>query len=216
MTKPNYQGLFNGCVGYWDFNGDAKDCIGGNDGDVSGATLTTNHLGMTDSAYSFEGNDYVEINSSVLQSSEFTISFWEYTNNGNLGYFLSDSNDVENLLIRRYNLGLYIGVYVGYEAISYIACDNEKWNFITVKRESNGDFSIYVNAILKDTDNSSFSGLNNNLYLGNRQDLERDFDGKIAYPMIWNRALTDNEILALYNLTKYKPIYPYMRRTCQR
>lgn len=37
-----------------------------------------------------------------------------------------------------------------------------------------------------------------NLYIGNRADSTRNFDGKIAYSRIWNRLLTHTEIRSLY------------------
>ena len=51
--------LFNGCVAYYDFRGDARDVVGGYDGTVNGATLTTDRFGVANSAYSFDGNDYI-------------------------------------------------------------------------------------------------------------------------------------------------------------
>ena len=48
-------------VGYWGFNGNANDESGnGNDGTVNGATLTTDRFGNTNSAYDFDGNDWIE------------------------------------------------------------------------------------------------------------------------------------------------------------
>ncbi|MBF0368929.1 MAG: hypothetical protein HQL52_05655 [Magnetococcales bacterium] len=48
--------LNDGLVAYYPFNGDATDESGnGYDGTVSGASLTTDRLGVADSAYSFDG-----------------------------------------------------------------------------------------------------------------------------------------------------------------
>ena len=51
--------LTDGLVALYDFKGDANDIIGGNDGTVTGATLTTDRFGNANSAYSFDGNDYI-------------------------------------------------------------------------------------------------------------------------------------------------------------
>lgn len=45
--------LTDGLVAYYDFNGDANDIVGGNNGTVSGATLTTDRFGNANRAYSF-------------------------------------------------------------------------------------------------------------------------------------------------------------------
>lgn len=52
-----------GLVGYFPFNGDATDESGsGNDGTVSGATLTTDRNGNSNSAFRFDGiDDYISI-----------------------------------------------------------------------------------------------------------------------------------------------------------
>ena len=63
-------------VAYYPFNGNANDESGnGNHGTIHGATLTADRFGNANSAYSFEWNDYIEVNNPLsLQS--FTISVW--------------------------------------------------------------------------------------------------------------------------------------------
>jgi hypothetical protein len=59
----------NGLVGYWPFNGNANDISGnGNNGTVNGATLTTDRFGNTNSAYSFDGNDWISATRSAMTS----------------------------------------------------------------------------------------------------------------------------------------------------
>jgi hypothetical protein len=69
----------NGLVGYWPFNSNANDESGnGNNGTVSGATVTTDRFGNPNSAYSFDGiNDYIATNySGILGKNSRTISIW--------------------------------------------------------------------------------------------------------------------------------------------
>ena len=56
--------LNEGLVAYYPFNGNAIDESGnGNDGTVTGASLTTDRLGDENSAYYFDGdNDYIIVN----------------------------------------------------------------------------------------------------------------------------------------------------------
>jgi hypothetical protein len=71
--------LTNGLVMYLPFNGNANDASGnGNNGVVSGATLTTNRFGIANSAYSFDG---VSAQIQVADVPQFdtgshTISMW--------------------------------------------------------------------------------------------------------------------------------------------
>lgn len=54
--------ITDGLIGYWPFNGNAKDeSISMNDGIVSGASLTTDRFGAPNSAYSFDGMEIISI-----------------------------------------------------------------------------------------------------------------------------------------------------------
>jgi hypothetical protein len=69
-------------VGWWPFNGNANDESGnGNNGFVSGATLTADRFGTTNKAYSFdEINDYIIANSLTSYISDIlSISLWVNT-----------------------------------------------------------------------------------------------------------------------------------------
>ncbi len=69
----------NGLVGWWPFTGNANDSSGnGNNGTVSGATLTTDRFGNANKAYSFSGsaNDKINFNLPNNISNNFTILIW--------------------------------------------------------------------------------------------------------------------------------------------
>jgi hypothetical protein len=61
----------NGLVGWWPFNGNANDESGnGNHGTVNGATLAADRFGNAGKAYSFDGDDYINIsNPNILNFS---------------------------------------------------------------------------------------------------------------------------------------------------
>ncbi|MFN0157234.1 MAG: LamG domain-containing protein [Bacteroidota bacterium] len=69
-----------GLMAYYPFNGNANDVSGnGNNGMVSGATLTADRHGNPNSAYRFDGsNDMISIPSSpsLHPNDQFTIAFW--------------------------------------------------------------------------------------------------------------------------------------------
>ena len=74
--------LQTGLVGYWPFCGNANDESGnGNNGTVNGATLTTDRFGNANSAYSFDGNDWIE--SLIPQTLGYTVSGWVFLNTNN-------------------------------------------------------------------------------------------------------------------------------------
>jgi hypothetical protein len=66
-------------VAHYPFNGNANDESGhGNDGTVFGATLTSDRFGNENSAYNFDGNDYINIGSdgSLLITQDLSVSVW--------------------------------------------------------------------------------------------------------------------------------------------
>ena len=81
QTVPSYVPT-NGLVGYWGFDGDAKDYSGNNNhGAVNGATLTVDRNGKSNSAYNFDGvNDNISVNSLIYPNSR-SISLWFYNTN---------------------------------------------------------------------------------------------------------------------------------------
>lgn len=71
------QNLDSGLVGYYSFNGNAKDMSGnGNDGIVHGATLTVDRFGNPNSAYYFYGKSKISTNSFTWQTNQFSIVGW--------------------------------------------------------------------------------------------------------------------------------------------
>ena len=79
----NAQGIVDlksGLSASYPFNGDAKDESGNhNDGDVQGASLTSDRFGNPNSAYYFDGNSQIVLPMNTpLHSSDFTIAVWFY------------------------------------------------------------------------------------------------------------------------------------------
>jgi hypothetical protein len=54
-----WKDLFENCVAYHDYMGDAKDVMGSYDGTVTGATLTTDRFGVDNAAYEFTSGDTI-------------------------------------------------------------------------------------------------------------------------------------------------------------
>jgi len=72
------QGLNDGLVAYYPFDGNANDVSGnGNDGTVYGASLTEDRFGNANGAYSFDGNDYIQFNTPVQDSTPpYFVALW--------------------------------------------------------------------------------------------------------------------------------------------
>ena len=91
----------NGLVGWWPFNGDARDESGnGNDGVVNGATLTSDRFGNSGRAYNFDGfDDFINVmHHPSLNLPNGTINLWFKTPSSNRMTLFnkSDFSDASN------------------------------------------------------------------------------------------------------------------------
>ena len=208
-----------GLVGYYPFNGNANDESGnGNNGTDYGAILTTDRCGKSDSAYYFNGsNSYIQISGSNLNFNQYTYSLWGYLSSilsdGDRGTLLSIGSPTADQYIN-YNRN-FVG-YNGWACGGYNIGAGQfgmaqgpapnlfQWYHLAVTRNSN-KMKFYVNGLLVAVDSLSYMTFpnygNGNIYasIGQRYNNTLPFNGKIDDVRIYNRALTDSEILLLYN-----------------
>ena len=221
---PNYVPT-NGLVAWWPFNGNASDLSGnGHNGTVNGATLTTDRFGNANTAYSFDGiNDYINVLfTNQLHGQTGTINTWIKSSNtfSSQKIIYAQSNGRPLLVAASGGIngnqnsnsaGIHWKATNGQfpNAQSNSAIDNGNWIMITAFY-SIDTFKVYINSILEATasttllqDNCSQSdfqigGFNSTPGCGNSVGFYQMFSGKIDDIGIWNRALTNCEIQALY------------------
>lgn len=218
----------NGLVGWFPFNGNANDESGnGYLGTVSGATITTDRFGNPNSAYQFNISNQITSNCpGVAGSGSRTISFW----------FKPDAlNNTTNIwVLAGYGSGGYPGCAfgatyrqnnLGTDISSAYAYYNNSiptsgWSFASYVYSSNygtnvTSIKIYINGVLQTTTSSTLGTSvvvntgSSNWFFGKADPLQ-SFQGKIDDIGIWNRALTQQEITALYTslgpCTKPEPV----------
>jgi hypothetical protein len=222
---PNYVPT-NGLVAWYPFTGNAIDSSGnGNNGTVNGATLSTDRFGNANKAYSFDGiDDYIQIIYNLsLTSKVGTISTW-IKSNGNINndqrliygqgqgrptICVNSSNNRKARLQWHQQLNGNPNGWAMVTSTSNI--DNSQWiNIVGVYDTSN--LSIYINGILEATYSSSYNQWNCSQYnfhigafnatsiaCGGSLGISQAFNGKIDDIGIWNRALNQDEITALYS-----------------
>lgn len=218
----------NGLIAYYPFNGNANDESGnGNNGTVNGATPTMDRFGSSNSAYSFNGtSNYIVIpNSSSLQlTSLATFNAWVSIPPG-LNYTPSGPGTGPHILCKAANhsTNTYSNYSLqlvspngtpGFELNSSStntynmvqASDSlgkNSWHMVTVVYAS-GQLKFYTDGVLTDTKTNSVSAFKQSiapLYIGTRylSPWTGGFIGMIDDIRIYNRALSDQEITALYN-----------------
>jgi len=208
-----------GLVAYYPFNGNANDESGnGNHGTVHGATLTEDRFSNPNSAYSFDGNsDYIQTNfEGVLGIQARTICVW----------FSTNSNSVQNLLyygsrglgrniscaINGWNAINQNGIVfdIGSTAILYEGdVVNNNWIFVVWRIMENSiakDAEIFLNSnaitntLYEYYPNRLINTSNDHpLMIGNKAVDNFYFNGYIDDIRIYNRALSEAEIQALYH-----------------
>jgi len=221
LTAP-FQGsstLTTGLEASYTFRNAATDDYGDNDGTVSGATYNTD--GKVGNCYTYDGiNDNIDISAGSttdiydIDGGDVTVSQWfkrdsttntqEFTfMNRNLGadfWFgwdgaIDSTNEFSvYIVVSGTNIKLYGG--------AGIALDTD-WHHVVVIISPTGTSSLYIDGVLRDSDATSYTpnlagdagvsigaNANNDTY---------EWGGEIGQTLIWNRSLTYDEVIELYN-----------------
>ena len=194
--------LADGLIGWWRMNGDATDASGyGNNGTVTGATLTTNRSGTANSAYNFNGSsNYI---SSPLSFSpgtgDFAVSLWYYIPTGGSIYQTLIEFGTSTFVIGIIDSARLIKVHYNTGAAAYKAnVPLDAWTHLVVVRAS-GVFYIYINASSTSTGNDDPT---HNFVGGTTKIGVRNSDwylaGSVDDVRVYNRALSAAEVAQLY------------------
>ena len=217
----------NGLVGYWPFNGNANDESGnGNNGTVNGATLAADRFGDLSKAYFFDGyNDLIRIahQAELNLIGDYTISIWflgNYQNIYNNGWVLiAKRDDNGSCCSPNVPFDVFIPFNATNFAIGAMAYANGGYSFAAPPNSTPVSLDSWENlTIVNSSDNLKFylngadyyttyfssalrSGNNSDVLIGtvNREFGAEWMNGSLDDIGIWNRALTADEVLALYN-----------------
>jgi hypothetical protein len=222
---PNYVPA-NGLVGWWPFNGNANDESGNNNnGTVSEATLTNDRFGNVNTAYNFDGiNDLIDLDflSQLNGISAISMNGWFQTSETDgiiFGHWINDSQPTGPV-------GITVGV--GDQNFIYISTDGgtvvntntsfelNQWYMVTLVYDgsqigNSERLKVFLNGNQQQVDfgsnliPSTLGTLANSTYFGARgvgaispNGIGGYFDGNLDDIGIWNRTLTEQEILNLY------------------
>lgn len=208
-----------GLTGYWPFNNNANDLsVNGNNGIVYGASLTTDRFGNQNNAYSFNGiNSYIETPINGLLTNEYSYSVWALTNTlppSGTGSFIfySGSYGATQCINTNNNVGVNNGLggngyntsspiqYITYQGTNVIT---SQWAHIVLTRSSRA-MKLYINCKLIKTDSTTYNtfpayGASATVKFGARENNTAFFDGKIDDIRVYNRAISNTEVCALFN-----------------
>ena len=204
-----------GLVAWYPFNGNANDESGnGYHGVVQGASLSENRFGIENQSFSFDGmDDFISV-SNDFNFNELTVSVWIKQNQfaetysaiidrsltNNIGWWIEDNAVSYDSVL--FTGGVASGNYFRTQAARP---QPNAWTHIGALYSS-GNQQLFINGVLVDQDVNSlmlqFPEVT--MFLGKRTN-SAFWDGSIDDVGIWNRALTEEEVLALYNA---EPLVP--------
>ncbi len=214
-------------IAYYPFNGNADDETGnGYDGAALGATLTTDRNGNKNSAYSFDGEDdyialdmfYGEGAGAVSDSiDELTVCAWIKVSSSSSSMRVV-SFDYPNFWELFVSDGHVILASIRYgdpdAVITSGKYNDDQWHFICGTLLSNGKMELYIDGMpvsVNDWNSSLIAGTDNrygfigvdghsNVYNILKIPERTYFQGSIDDVMIFDAALTDDQIDFIYNL----------------
>jgi hypothetical protein len=215
----------DGLVAYYPFSGNADNAVSNvNHGTVNGATLTADRFGNPNSAYYFDGTgDHIVMsNTSGLDNDTYTYSCWVNAKvlpglgasglimdlgsssfaGGTRSQLISINNAYSNTTGWRVTSGNTDGSLVGFQ--NDILPYQGIWYHIVLTRSADL-LQLYVNnGLVKSLSISNTTPVYDtptNIYIGTRaqQSLNQFFNGTIDELRIYNRALSQAEIKALYS-----------------
>ena len=202
----------NGLVGYWPFNGNAQDESGnGNNGSVNNATLTQDRYGSPNSAYDFNANAQIVCPQNNIPSQIFSLSVWINQDNSfaNMQFVCLGSSASTTWGAVASNNNLYVGYGAGCSGtgggiLNSTSVTSGNWiHLVYVSSGVGGNTQIYKNGVFagQSQNSTSIGGCSSqNLYFGvDIFSVSEFIDGKLDDIGIWDRALTPQEITALYN-----------------
>jgi hypothetical protein len=227
FTTPASPIPLNGLVGWWPFNSNAKDESGnGYDLSTSNVTYSTNRFGIQQSTASFNGIELGGGSTMISNTTVFNIGQPSYSIS--IWVKIADLNQISRTIFDTYPFdGIGIGFnnnnapgYMQYSLGSASGTNNwtnlylhgtkndyttNDWYHLLLTKD-NLTYTFYVNGILEHSyTNNAAAGYNNNVKFrvsGISPDVQI-FHGLIDDIAIYNRALTADEILKIYNGTGF-------------
>ena len=205
-------GLWQGLVGYYPFNGNANDESGfGNETSINGAALTTDRLGDSQRAYSFDGiNDTIVAPSVDFHSQKVCVAFWFYAagpydiprriveHGGGSGVFSTHINAPE--MGRVYGAFTTQGQFP--DMIQLGSITTNVWHHLAITYDPLNEQKerAYLDGqlVVERPATGMLISTTSNLEIGSH--LPHIFRGGIDEVRLYNRALSANDVAALYAL----------------
>lgn len=200
--------LKNGLIAYYPFNNNTNDESGNNNhGAANGGALTADKSGINNKAYSFDGSHYIKVPNSASLSSisnTFTISAW-INNQDQLVSVVCKAALAGSTLQFRFFSDATIFFANNGMAADFTSTLNplNTWKHIAVTSDGT-TAKYYLNGNLVSSVTTTVASNSNDhttdMYIGaDTHGVTEYHRGKLDEIRIYNRVLSDAEVLQLYN-----------------
>jgi len=178
-----------GLVSWYEFD-DEKDFTGKNDGSLAGANLDNGELVLDNGYFLVKDSDSLDLKNGLA------ISIWIKPDNVDSGEIIYKGNNYKLFLSDRKLKFDFSSNGAVYSKESYEDVDNN-WNHIAISIDSSGNFKMFVN----EETASDFENFNVDSADINDEELKigNGFSGRIDNVMIFNKALSVEQIKGLYS-----------------
>jgi hypothetical protein len=209
-----------GLIAYYPFNGNASDEAGDCDGQVRGAVPTQDRFGNDDRAYQFDGidDDIIIDPPPELSRDGLTISVWARFDLSEIGGVWQEEGaewrhpiigQDDGIAIRIFQLHLNDRRICWHRLFWYTSeccewqAESDRWYHIAVVWDGEMQtHSLYVDGAMEQEGEGRFNVCRcQPIHIGSKGELGKQtvfFSGAIDDIRIYNRALADDEIMALY------------------
>lgn len=200
-----------GLVAYYPFNGNANDESGsGNDGIVEGTTLTADRFGHPNSAYAFNGQtDYIVSSRTNSLETDYTVSLWfNHIESNGILFHRGRSNECEyepRLAVEYQVLHGMVSGCGGGGRFGAVDVAPSAWHHV-VEIVRGRSQELYIDGQLVATGNKTPASISSRFFIGvgtpdgsNPGVATSFFHGIIDDVRVYNRALSETEVQALYH-----------------
>jgi len=207
ITKEQLQ---SGLVAYYPFSGNAMDGSGnGNHGEVNGATLAKDRHDAGGSAYDFDGtDDVITIGDGLVYTNKITISAWIKAGDQVKRWDIIVGGPKYDILFAldrgSFSFGGEWNEPFKADTRSSTSLNDKRWHHVVASYDGS-TVNIHVDGSLERSNQKTGSFQPSKKNIGKGGDSPPlHFTGSIDDVRIYNRALSAEEVKALYDLEKPK------------
>jgi hypothetical protein len=196
--------LDNGLIAKYSFNGNANDLSGnGHNGKIKGATLTSDRFNQSNRAYSCDGTKKgITIPALAnYNATGVTISIWVKTSKDGSAFQVVQGA-IGTLYMNVFKNGRFLASFDGTYAnnrdsdVTATTITSDTWVNLTATNDGSVT-KVYVNGSLERTYNERLKTGGSDFIIGNQ-----NFEGSFDDLRIYSRAITAQEVSAIYGLSQ--------------